>query len=560
MVQQFSLHKWIKIFLFIIISVSYQNTSFSIPDKYVSPYLKEYQPLFPSQFFPEDIEQQYSPVNRKTNRLFANTLLTNNITIDNPSFSNQLRFLHYEGIDLWSHVSNHLQLPVPTHTSIRSHKQWYLKNKSYIHRVSKRAEPYLYDIVTELKKHNIPLEIALIPIIESAYDPFAYSHGRASGLWQFIPGTGNRFGLKRNRWYDGRRDIYLSTRAAINYFKYLEKLFKGNWLHAIAAYNAGEGTLLRAIKRNRKRNKPTDFWSLSLPKETTHYIPKLLALADLLKNKHIYHLDWHPVSNKPYFARVSVDSQIDLILAAQFAEIDMDTFYRLNPAFNQWATEPNKKSFFLIPKDNVKVFNTKLQKTPKNKRIAFKYYTIKSGDSLSTIAKKYNTSTKNLMLVNELSSHNIRVGKSLLIPVASSQPEAYKESLRQRILKKQNRKRRGTQQFIYVKPGDSFWSLSNEYKVSVRELAQWNHMAPGDPLHIGKKLVVWRNKKSNKRNTINKTRKIHYRVKKGDSLAKIANKFRVSIKEIIRWNKINPSKYLQPKQKLILYIDVAKQF
>ena len=172
--------------------------------------------------------------------------------------------------DVWQRIRNNLDFNIPQNKRVIAQRNWYVKHTSYLDRVAKRAEPFLYYIVQELEKNDMPIELAMLPIVESAFDPFAYSHGRASGMWQFVPGTGKRFGMKQNWWYDGRRDVVASTQGAIKYLKYLHKFFDGDWLLALAAYNSGEGRVQRAVRNNARKNKPTDFWSLSLPKETLH--------------------------------------------------------------------------------------------------------------------------------------------------------------------------------------------------------------------------------------------------------------------------------------------------
>jgi membrane-bound lytic murein transglycosylase D len=466
--------------------------------------------------------------------------------------------------DAWQRVSHQLSLNVPNNRRVRAQKSWYVNHPSYLKRVSKRAEPYLYFIVNELEKRNLPIELALLPIVESAYDPFAYSHGRASGMWQFIPGTGKGYGLSQNWWYDGRRDVFLSTHAALDYLSYLSKRFKGDWLLALAAYNSGQGNVSKAIRKNKKKGKPTDFWSLKLPKETKAYVPKLLALADILRTQRETNVAWSEVRNEPYFTRVATQVQIDLGLAADLSEQSMKEFYQLNPAFNHWATPPKGPHYLLIPIEKAAIFESNLKTIPKNERIAYKRYKIKQGDSLISIANKFSTSVALLKSSNNIRSNNIRAGKSLLIPVASKQREKYSKSNRQRLLAKQNTKRSGNKTTITVAKGDSFWTISRRYKVNLRSLASWNNMAPTDPLKAGQKLVLW-TKQPIKHVTLMdyqlKTRKIHYKVRNGDSFAKIADKFNVSLNKIKIWNKsLSRNKYLQPGQSLTLFVDVTKQF
>jgi len=467
--------------------------------------------------------------------------------------------------ELWQRVALQSHLDIPHNKRVAAQKNWYLKHPKYLTRVSKRAQPYLYFITTEIEKRGLPLELALLPIVESAYDPFAYSHGRASGMWQFIPGTGKGYGLKQNWWYDGRRDIFLSTHAALDYLSYLNKRFKGNWLHALAAYNSGQGNVNKAIRRNKKAGKATDFWSLKLPKETKAYVPKLLALAEILKNQSNEDSPWYPLKNEPYFARVDSKAQIDLTLAAELSDINMQTFYQLNPAFNQWATPPRGPHFLLLPIDKVALFNSNLNKIPAKERIAFKRYTIKEGDSLSQIAHRFSTSVSLLKMHNRIRGNNIRVGHTLMIPTATKTRDRYLKSTNQRLIAKQNRHRSGRKLAIRVQSGDSFWTLSRRYKVNLRQLASWNNMAPTDPLKIGQKLVLW--SKTTKLasaaglNQQKRTKKIRYKVRNGDSFARIADKFNVSLAKIKRWNHaLSGKKYLQPGQSLTLFVDITRQF
>ncbi len=466
--------------------------------------------------------------------------------------------------DVWRRIQADLNIEVPDIRRVRAQKSWYLKHPEYIKRVTRRAEPYLFHIVEELEKQKLPMELALLPIVESAFDPFAYSHGRASGMWQFIPGTGKNYGLSQNWWYDGRRDVYLSTQAALAYLTRLNKRFDGNWLHALAAYNSGEGNVSRAIRNNKKKNKPTDFWSLDLPRETKAYVPKLLALSEILKNRETDDQLWTPVSNLRHFARVETGSQIDLSLAAAMADITMNDFYQLNPAFNQWATAPKGPHYVLVPIDKVETFNHNLSQIPKEQRISFKKYTIKSGDSLIKIARKFGTTVALLKDNNSIKNNAIREGKSLLIPVASKARDQYNKSAQQRLIAKHNTKRKGHKTAYVVNSGDSFWDISRKYKVNVRKLARWNNMAPGDPLKVGQKLAIWT--QLPKRVTSlsggkNKTKKIYYKVRKGDSLARIADKFKVNLNSVKKWNRrTGKKKYLQPGDSLMLYVDITRQF
>ncbi|MDH5628892.1 MAG: LysM peptidoglycan-binding domain-containing protein [Gammaproteobacteria bacterium] len=465
--------------------------------------------------------------------------------------------------NVWKRIEAQLSFDIPENKRTTSQKNWYLKHPEYMKRVTERASPYLFYIAEELEKNNLPMELALLPIVESAYDPFAYSHGRASGMWQFIPGTAKMFGVKSNWWYDGRRDIVASTQAAIGFLSHLNKRFNGNWMYALAAYNSGEGNVRKAIRKNKRKGKPLDFWSLDLPKETEAYVPKLLALASILKENIDDQTMWVPVDNLPFFDTVSTETQIDLSLAASLAEMSMDEFYQINPGYNHWATSPTGNHMIALPIDKIDIFKQNLQKIPADQRISYKRYTIKSGDSLISIAKKFDTTVTLLRSHNSIRGNTIRQGKTLLIPVASQARDQYHKSQQQRLMATQNTRRNGHKQVIYVQAGDSMWEIAKRYKVNVRSLAKWNNMAPTDPLQVGKKLVIWTKKPElvSLSNNNKKTRKIYYTVRQGDSLAKIASKFKVSLASLKRWNNsVGNKKYLKPGDSLKLYIDITEQF
>jgi len=466
--------------------------------------------------------------------------------------------------NIWPRIRNQLEFDIPQNKRVIAQRNWYAKHSSYLKRVAKRAEPFLHYIVTELEKNNMPIEIALLPVVESAFDPFAYSHGRASGMWQFVPGTGERFGMKQNWWYDGRRDVIASTQGAINYLKYLHKYFDGDWLLALAAYNSGEGRVGRAVKKNKGLNKPTDFWSLSLPKETQAYVPKLLALADLIKRPQDFNLTLYPIDNISVLSKVDIKSQLDLAKAAQLAGLSLGELQRLNPGFNRWATDPDGPHQLLLPSQTVEKFQQGLAKLSKSDRLAWQRYKIKNGDNLGAIAKKFNTSVNLVQEVNNIKGNQIRAGKHLLIPVAAKSLDSYVFSQQQRIVKKQHSLRSGQKITHVVKSGDNLWDIGRKYKVSSKNIAKWNGFAPRDTLKLGQKLVIWQTVKSSapsanvNNNTANAImRNITYKVRSGDSFARIADKFNVRIRDIERWNNLSRNKYLQPGQRLKLSIDVT---
>jgi len=471
-----------------------------------------------------------------------------------------------EELDAWHRLQQGMKMSPVNNDRVTVQLNWYLRHPGYLNRVMERARPFLPFILDEIEARNMPTEMALLPIVESAYQTYAYSHGRASGMWQIIPSTGRYLGLKQNWWYDGRRDIIESTKAALNYLESLAKQFDGDWELALASYNAGPGKIRSAVRYNRKRNKPTDFWHLTrIRNETRDYVPKLLALKQLFENPQNYEFELLPITDEIDYAIVELDAQIDLALAAELAGISINQLYQLNPAFNRWATAPKGPHRLLLPKENREQFELALQALPPEERIKWVRHKIKSGETLSQISHKYRTTTSLIKSVNKIRGTQIRAGKYLMVPTATRSLSSYTMTQSARVSKTQNVKRSGTKQYHVVRSGQSLWSISRRYGVTTSALAKWNAMAPIDTLRVGQKLVVWTKNASTtvKRVSFTDTgpdRGLHalrYTVRKGDSLSGIASRFNVRVSDIRRWNTLG--KYLQPGQKIKLYVDITRQ-
>ena len=437
--------------------------------------------------------------------------------------------------------------------------RWYARHPEYLNRVVNRARPYWHHIIETIEARDMPLELALLPIVESAFDPFAYSHGRAAGLWQFIPGTGRRFGLRQDWWYDGRRDVLESTRAALDYLEYLANRYDGDYELAVAAYNSGEGTVDRAIRRNRKAGKPTDFWSLKLPKETSSYVPKLLALADIFSTPENHGLTLPLVANKPQITVVETGGQIDLALAAELAGLEVDALYLLNPAFNQWATSPAGPHRLVVPVAAAASLAQGVAELPASERMRWTRHKVSSGQTLSHIAERYSITTQAIRSANNLRGTMIREGQYLMIPTATRPLADYSQSAAARLARKQERRRGDTRIEHIVKSGESLWDIGRLHGVGTRSLAAWNGMAPGDTLSVGKKLVIWKKGAAGSNTSSSTTRTVRYTVRSGDSLSTIAARFRVRVADIARWNKLDSQKILRPGQRLRLVVDVTRQ-
>ncbi|HAT8528383.1 LysM peptidoglycan-binding domain-containing protein [Vibrio vulnificus] len=454
--------------------------------------------------------------------------------------------------DVWQRIAMQLSLDVPDHEKVDYYRTWYLKHPNHLKTVSQRATPFLYLITEKIEARDLPLELALLPVVESSFDPFAYSHGSAAGLWQFVPGTGKMYGLEQNFWYDGRRDVAAATDAALDYLTYLNKRFDGDWNHAIAAYNSGGGRVSSAIRKNNKLGKPIDFFSLDLPKETSGYVPKLLALADIIANQEKYGIDIPAIPNQPVLTLVDPKEQLDLAIAAQYAGLPVKELQSYNPAYNQWSTAPEGPFQLLIPVDKAEEFLAKVEEN-RGKGMKMVRYKVRSGDTLSVLAEKHNTTSEVIRTANSLSGNNIRVGQYLLIPTSQKDASAYTLSAANRLAKTQATARGKYKLTHTVKSGESLWSIAKANKVDHQALAKWNGMGPRDTLRVGQDLVIW---KESSEGAIIRT--VFYKVRSGDTISAIATKFKVKSNDIVKWNALQNQKYLKPGQQLKLYVDVTK--
>lgn len=472
---------------------------------------------------------------------------------------------HIAEVDLWERIRNGFHLAHEIDRArVRQEIAWYKNHPDYIARVTKRAAKYLFYIVEELEARDMPLEIALLPIVESAFDPFAYSHGRASGLWQFIPATARLYNLRIDWWYDGRRDVQDSTQAAIHYLEKLYSLLNDDWLLALAAYNSGQGNIGNAIRRNKKAGKPVDFWSLKVLRETRSYVPRLLAISEIIAHPADYGIELEAIKNEAYWLEVDIESQLDLARAADLAGISAEDLYLLNPGYNQWSTHPDGPHHLLLPVEKADYFSSNLAELPVVKRMAWKRHKIREGENLGSIALRYNTTVESIKATNNLRGNMIRTGHSLTIPMASkSSAYTMTSDARLRNSQKYLEKKYGKKPIRYqVQDGDSFWKISRTYQIGMRELAKWNGMGTAETLHPGTELLIFKSPlmvsmdEAPSRTEV--IRKVNYRVREGESLSLIANKFNLSINNIKEWNQdLHTRKYIQPGDRITLYVDVT---
>jgi membrane-bound lytic murein transglycosylase D len=456
------------------------------------------------------------------------------------------------GGEFWQQVREGFYLSAGHHETVTSQIGFYTRDARQVESILQRGEPYLAYIYGEVRKRNFPNEIVLLPFIESGYNPYAYSHGHAAGLWQFIPDTGTHYGLKQDWWYDGRRDVVASTDAALNYLDKLQQEFDGDWLLALAAYNAGEGTIHQAIKRNQENGKPVDFWHLDLPRETTYYVPKLLAISAIIKQPRKYGVHLSPVDKSPTFTVVNTNTQLDLTVAAELADMDTKDLQLLNPGFNRWATHPQGPHRLVVPVDKSAVFKQNLAALPLSQRVKWVRHKVQRGETLSRIASRYDTTIAVLRKNNEIRSNTVRTGLQLIVPVAAPDTTRYAS-----LIKDKPAQPSGKEQRYRVQSGDTLWVIARTHNVSIEQLSQWNNLATGASIKPGQQLTI-RQHQNTTTQASNTVKPVNYTVRKGDTLFLISQKFNVSVNDLKEWNELEKEKYLKPGQKLKLYIDVAR--
>ena len=403
--------------------------------------------------------------------------------------------------DVWERMRLGFQLQETAGVNPRIEQQrlWFASNPSFLENAGERGSLYIHYIVERLEERNMPLELALLPVIESAYNPMAYSRAHAVGLWQFIPSTGRYFNLRQTRFYDGRRDITASTTAALDYLTRLHDMFNGDWLLALAAYNAGEGTVSRAIERNEKLGLPTDYWNLPLPNETRAYVPKLLALSQVVLAPEAYGVNLNPIANEPYFQIVEIKRRMDLSKVAAVVDIDEDELFQLNPAFKQRTTIDGPQHL-LVPTSKAQLLTASLSTmradelisqqplkpvfdTAQNSAVegARRTYRVKRGDNLSQIARANNVKTQDLQRWNKLSGNKLKIGQTLVM-----------QDTRQRVntVVAANGKAKKKQTQYKVKRGDSLYVVAKRFNVEMQHLKRWNPRV-GKALKPGQMLTVY---------------------------------------------------------------------
>jgi len=394
--------------------------------------------------------------------------------------------------DLWVRIRSGFAMRDLDSPLIAKHERWYADRPDYVARMTDRARRYLYYITSEVERRGMPSEIALLPMIESAFNPGAYSTASASGIWQFIPSTGKNFGMQQNWWYDGRRDVISATNGALDYLQKLHDMF-GDWELALAAYNCGEGAVQRAQERNRRRGLPVNYTSLKLPPETRNYVPKLLSMKNIVANPASFGLVLQDIPNEPYFAAIATAKHIDVKLAAELADIPMEEFVALNPAHNRPVILQDNSDLILLPIDKMETFRANLENYDKP-LVSWQAYQPKKGERLDQLAPRLGMSVEKLKEVNGLSRRsNISSGQTLLVPVNDDEGEEESENGFEAFnmhLTPYADGRTRTLKYT-VRKGDTLGGIARRYRVSVASLKSWNKNArnvirPGQVITIAK--------------------------------------------------------------------------
>ncbi|MGR9086969.1 MAG: LysM peptidoglycan-binding domain-containing protein [Gammaproteobacteria bacterium] len=472
---------------------------------------------------------------------------------------------------VWDRLFSLYALPDIQNERIDREINWYLRHPDDLAVLQQRAAPYLHHILDEIEARQIPGELALLPVVESSFIPEAYSKSDASGLWQFIPSTGRLFGLEQNSWYDGRRDIYASTKAATEYLKQLCETFDGDWLLALASYNWGKGNVRKSIEKNQYLDLPTDYWSLNMPEETTNYVPRLLAIARIFANAEEYHIPLQYIPNKPYFEVVNLNAPIDLNKAATLANTPFNEFKKLNPGFNRWCTAPDGPHRLLIPVKQASVFKRNLARLPYDAwaanpereeavKVAQRQhhtiadaravrYKVRPGESLTSIARKHHTTVATIRRLNHMKQFQVNSGSYLKIP-ANGKTDAI------HMISKSTRNSGSNygDRYHIVRKGDTLWNIAQRYGVSTSELAGWNNTRADSAVILGRKMII-KNKGPQLASSSSGLRLIRYTVKRGDSLIQISRKFNVSLQDLRKSNADTLTRGLQPGQKLKILVD-----
>lgn len=432
---------------------------------------------------------------------------------------------------LWDRIRANFELPenyknIP---AVQTQLTWYKKHPQHLYKIIENSKPYLHHIVEQVEKRGMPSEIALLPFIESNFDVFAYSNVGATGLWQMMPGTATGYGIDINWWYDGRRDVIDSTKTALNYLSYLHDFFGQKWLHAIAAYDSGEGTVRKAVLSQNKK-KIADFWSLALPQETKSYTPKLFAVKEIILHPEQYGITLPEIENTEQFTVFTIPQQVDLSEAASLANISLNELRKYNPGYRRWTSQPNKIAKIVVPIINAEEFKGNIKNFTNKNNETWQKYAVKSGDTLGKIALQYHSDVDKIITANSLKGTNIKVEQTLLIPngkitIEHTNSKTVNKNISQDHLP-------GPKLTVYLtNNGDTVSNIAKKHEVKIAEIEFWNKINARNKLKPGSEIIIWRKPKYNS-----------YTVKAGDSLDKIARKLNTSVNKLKQLNSLSSDK------------------
>jgi len=444
-----------------------------------------------------------------------------------------LRIPNYENV--WDRIKDTSSLDaVNLDDKTLEYVNQYLSNPAQLDKLLEKGRYFIYFVLEELERYKLPPELALLPYIESNYDPFSISSSGAMGIWQFMPATARIYGLKDTWWYEQRHDPLVSSRAAIRYLAYLHNRFNKKITYTLAAYNGGPTLLEKRIKLNKKAGKLTDLKNLKLPTQTQEYVPKFKAILAIVINSEKYEIKLPDFPNKPVLGKIELNGQVEILAFSEFAGLKPEFVYKLNAGYTKWASPPGDKTIFNIPIELEEVLNLKKENFIQTNQINWVTHRVSKGDSLWKIAEEFDTEVNVLKKVNYLSSNVLSLNQELLIPLSNDQNQTFIPY-----------------QAHIISEGDTLWNLGIQYNISPAEIAKTNGLKMSSPLRIGSELNIGN---KNIYRTINsKKRTILYSVKQGDSLYRIADIFNIEISDIKKINELSTNE-IKPGQVLKIII------
>ena len=442
--------------------------------------------------------------------------VSQNIKKDNvvkETANNLISKPEYENI--WNYIkqNNKSNSEIILNDQVLSYMNMHLKDLDRFKEYLNDSYYFIYFVINELEKNNLPIELAILPYIESNYDPFSISPSGAVGMWQFMPRTGRLYKLNRSWWGEDRHDPFRSTEAAVDYLKYLYQRFDEDIYLTIAAYNAGPSLLDRRINQNKRKGDQVDFWSLNVPSQTKNYVPKYIALRELILNSENYGIEMPSIPYEPVVKKIIIPSQVEILSLSEYLEIKPELLYKLNAGYTKWASAPKDESIFYIPIEKYYLFQSENNPFKEINQINWISHIVKRGDNLWDLAKKYDTEVKIIKEINYLNNDLLSIDDTLLIPLGKSKSNNFIPY-----------------EMYIVSEGDSLWSISKKYNLEVRDLARMNSLSEDEFLQLGQQLSI--GNKNIHRNMESKKRTILYSVKQGDNLYKISELFDVTIKSI----------------------------